>query len=250
MTDPWAVWWRAFDERLAEVACLLYLTRDIELQRAGEPILSALYDDAESMRLEMLAAGRMDEALRALGTRYLMDAFRAELRMYVLLKEGDPDHAWDQLVHAETAYIHAARAHRAIEAQIAEYVTRLARLEQDAFPAQVFMSAGLIVRRQQCSVCGGDYQVCEHIVGEIYDAEFCHIRLMDVTADHFAIVEQPANKMCRITHFSTAGGKRNRMTWAVTPDSGNASREIPDGAMMAEAVMMTASDIEGTVARY
>jgi hypothetical protein len=250
MTDPWDIAWRAFDERLGDLTCLLYLTRDIELQRAGDPLLAALQDDAEAMRRDMLAAGRMDEALRSLGTRYLMSAFRAELRMYVLLKEGDPDGAWDQLVRAETAYTHAARAHLAIDAQIGNYMTRLSRLEQDVFPAQVFMSAGLIVRRQECSVCGGDYQSCGHIVGEIYDAEFCHIRLRDVSADHVAIVEQPANKMCRITHFSTEGVTRNRMTWAATPDQApkTVPAELPDDAMLAQAVVMTTADFEGTIA--
>ena len=33
MTDPWDIAWRAFDERLGDVTCLLYLTRDIELHR-------------------------------------------------------------------------------------------------------------------------------------------------------------------------------------------------------------------------
>jgi hypothetical protein len=39
--------------------------------------------------------------------------------------------------------------------------------------------------------------------------------------DHVAIVDNPANKICRVLRFSTEGGYRNRMTWRVEPGENN-----------------------------
>ena len=36
--------------------------------------------------------------------------------------------------------------------------------------------------------------------------------------DHVALVSEPANKNARAVEFSVPGGRRNTMTWRVTPE--------------------------------
>jgi len=60
--------------------------------------------------------------------------------------------------------------------------------------------------------------------------------LGDISVDHVAIVDEPQDRRCRITSMSVAGGKRNQMTWTVTPKEGAEE----DGSM--EACIAVASD--------
>lgn len=67
-----------------------------------------------------------------------------------------------------------------------------------------------------------------------YLGRFCSIRLRDVSADHFAIVEDPADRRCRLTTRGVPGrGTRNLMTWVVTPAAdGQQTPESAIGAVM------------------
>jgi len=68
--------------------------------------------------------------------------------------------------------------------------------------------------------------------------ELCGCTLTGVMADHVSFVEVPANKMCRVTHFSDAGGRRNKMTWRLEPN------ESPpeEAGMAATGVILTKGD--------
>jgi hypothetical protein len=132
--------------------------------------------------------------------------------MWLRLKQDDPDAAWDQLVDAQGQTILAVRAHEGFR-NLEHRHRRLEVIEQIVFPPQVFLSAGLIVKRQECSICQADYEDCEHIVGRPYMGEFCFRILQNAEAHHVSIVEEPANKRCRVLTFADDGGRRNRMTW-------------------------------------
>lgn len=238
-----------FDEGLRAALVVQFMARDRNLQLEAAEALTELAIQAESTRIAMLDANRMDEALRSLGGRHFAEALRFELLMCVCLKDGDADKAWDNLIRAQIHYNYAMRSHPAWGAQLADKCEQLLRMEKDLFPPQVFMSAGLIVRAQECSICRKDYQTCEHISGRIYNAEFCSIRLSNVTADHVAIVKEPANKMCRVTHFTSEEGRRNRMTWAIVPDGVFSSQPLTEGTLHAEAAI-AASVLESHDAGY
>jgi hypothetical protein len=75
----------------------------------------------------------------------------------------------------------------------------------------------MIVQSQKCSICGEEYENYEHVKGRPYIGKFCIVSLIPPAVDHVAIVDNPANKRCRILKFSTEGGYRNRMTWVVEP---------------------------------
>jgi hypothetical protein len=150
----------------------------------------------------------------------------AELRMWLLLKQEEPEKAWDELINAQDSLLAAMRAHRGFS-HLSDAIKRLAAIEDLVFPPQIFMSAGVIVRTQLCSVCGSDYEDCDHLAGRPYMGKFCVIVAGDLAADQVAIVEKPADKRCRVVDFETDGGHRNRMTWKLEKrsDSEPASKE-------------------------
>ena len=121
---------------------------------------------------------------------------------------------------------------------------RLDAIEKLVFPPQIFLSTGMIVRSEICSICEKDYADCEHLVGMPYWGRFCFRRLKDIRPDHVAIVEEPANKLCRLTHFSAEGGMRNRMTWRIEPSETQAET-LADGqkGLLTKAILLTTYDL-------
>lgn len=102
-------------------------------------------------------------------------------------------------------------------AHLSEHNKKLEAIEELVFPPQVFISSGMIVGKQECSICGAEYGDCNHLVGKPYMGRFCYIIAKDLSLDHVSIVEHPADKRCRVQHFDVEGGTRNRMTWKIEP---------------------------------
>jgi len=69
-------------------------------------------------------------------------------------------------------------------------------------------------RSENCGICGSDYEDCGHVSGRAYMGRLCcRIVRQFASLDHVAIVEEPADKRCRVTHFSEGDKRRNKMTW-------------------------------------
>lgn len=192
------------------------ITRDSELQKAACVRLQALEAECGTLKSKAVASRDEDGANILLGFECVAHCLLAELTMWILLKEEKPDEAWDSLISAQMAATDAARAHGAF-AHNEIQAKRLEDIERLIFPPQVFVSAGMVVRHQECSICGNEYGDCEHLAGKPYFGQFCCIIARDVIANHVAIVKNPADKRCRVTCFSVEGGERNRMTWKVEP---------------------------------
>lgn len=205
-----------FNAVVESIEILLSPARDSTLQNnAMQEIISRL-DEVSSWKREAVKEGNEDEANSYLGMECVGKSLEAELDMWLLLKADKPEQAWDRLIDAQQAARNATRAHPGFE-HLAETTSRLEAIEKLIFPPQVFMSAGLLVEERRCSICGVDYDDCEHLVGQPYMGELCHRKITKFHIDHVSIVTDPANKRCRVTHFSVEGGNRNRMTWRVEP---------------------------------
>jgi hypothetical protein len=231
-----------FDKTARSAQALLTIARDSSLQRAAIAELLDLAREVEDWKRDAVSASNEDEANLFLATSCAIHALAAELEMWLLLKAEEPEKAWDRLIDAQMATLDALRAHHAF----GEYVSnaeRLRKIEQLVFPPQVYFSAGLTVGMSVCSICGSEYGHCSHVLGMPYMGELCRRILKDVTPDHVAIVTEPANKRCRVTHFTTKDGKRNRMTWKLEPPSDHSERDEEDG-LKAEGIIIAASDFE------
>jgi len=205
-----------FNEKIKEAEVFLSITRDSSLQRETIDSLKQLQIAVDAEKNIAIEKGNEDYANLLLGCECVTATLIAELKMWLFLKEENPDAAWNELIKAQMAACDAVRAHQGF-AHLSNQVKRLDAIEKIIFPPQVFVSSGMIVKNQECSICGSEYGECDHLAGKPYMGRFCYIIARDLSVDHVAIVEQPADKRCRIEHFEDEGGMRNRMTWKIEP---------------------------------
>jgi hypothetical protein len=216
--DPIGAKYEPFNEATKEFAVLLSIARHDSLQRAALQEIDRWRQTITGWKREAIAARSEDQANYCLGLECICNFFSSELEMWLLLKDRKPDDAWGKLIEAQNAVANALRAHRSFS-DWDYHVGRLQSIEELVFPPQNFVSAGLRVKRQICSLCGEEYEDCPHLVGIPYWGEFCWRILQDFTADHIAFTDTPANKRCRVTYIHLDEGKRNKMTWEIEPYS-------------------------------
>jgi hypothetical protein len=207
------------------------IARDSELQRDACRKLEFKILEIHEEKNCAIENQDEDYANSLLGCACAAKAVLSELRMWLLLKEEKPENAWDELINAQDALQAAIRAHRGF-LHLSKPIKRLDVIEKIIFPPQMFMSSGLLVRTQLCSICGSDYDDCHHVAGRPYMGQFCAIVAEGLEADHVAIVDIPADKRCRVISFETKEGYRNRMTWKLEKQSesepANTNAEPPD----------------------
>jgi hypothetical protein len=220
--------------------CSIYISpaRDSELQKEVIQKIEGFARQNATMKAAAVEAGSEDFANICLGIEYVSTALRAEILMWVLIKQDKPDAAWGELVTAQIAVANAIRAHEGFR-QLEDAVERLDALEKVVFPPQVYLSMGTTVGRKVCSICGDDYFKCDHISGRPYWGELCGTILEDLIPDHVAIVQEPANKRCRVVYFDDGGGRRNRMTWKIEPKV-DRTEDGPEGGLRTTGILATA----------
>jgi hypothetical protein len=237
---------KAYAALVEDLDPLLFVARDGGLQRAMVPRIRELMERMDRERTVAAAGEEERVANILLGLRSLAFAAVNELECYILLKADDPNKAWDRLIDAQMGIESAMRADPSF-AYLEAKGHRMREMEFYLFPPQSFMSVGLLVARQECSICRDDYDKCDHIKGRPYRGQFCSVILKEVTPDHVALVDDPANRHCRVVTYSVPGGRRDKMTWVVTPDdpAKPPPPSLPDGGMHAEGIMATLSDFGG-----
>ena len=206
----------SFNAILADCQSLSCMARDSGLQRDACTELRSLLARASELKANAVAVGDEDSANLFLGFECAASSVYSELRMWLLLKEENPNEAWSALIDAQMAATSAARAHRGFMHLLHQHA-RLEAIEKLVFPPQVFLSAGWIVGRQECSICAAEYGTCDHLVGKPYMGRLCSIVARELQGNHVAIVKHPADKKCRVITFEVEGGKRDRMTWKIEP---------------------------------
>ncbi|MBN2730634.1 MAG: SEC-C domain-containing protein [Bacteroidales bacterium] len=68
---------------------------------------------------------------------------------------------------------------------------------QVIFPYKLFNSIEILHKSEKCSICGKIVKIrnlCEHIVGEIYNGEMCYREVVDAEILNVSLVENPGNK--------------------------------------------------------
>lgn len=220
-----------------------YITRDTELQKETCIKLSAFSERLAALKSTALLEEDENAANLILGFECVTQLLQSQITMWILLKAEQPDEAWRYLIDAQRAAGDAVRAHTGFT-HLKHYVERLHTIEKLVFPPQVFTSMGIIVRRRICSICGEEYDECTHLVGKPYQGEICHTFIAEIERiDHLAIVDNPANKNCRLVDFSVPGGKRNRMTWKIEPSSQKDSAQHPVVGVTAKAILYTPGEV-------
>jgi hypothetical protein len=229
-----------FNEAIEGCQAFVYITRDSDLQRQAGGTLDELLALIAAEKGDAVRGGAEKYANILLGCQSLATALKAEIEMSLLLKEGRPEEAWNRLVDAQYALSDAIRADAGF-GNLASQLDRLLAVETLVFPPQLFLSSGMIVKSQICTICGQEYEDCEHVKGRPYMGEFCRVRLIPSEVDHIAIVDKPANKRCRIFKFGVEGGYRNCMTWAIEPATEKDGPPLAVDGLNAQCIVATAS---------
>lgn len=240
MTDSESAFVDAFNQTVEACQVFTYITRDCDLQRTACKTLEEQLGVITTEKADAISRGAEKYANVLLGCQSLATALKAEIQMYVLLKEGRPDEAWNELVAAQTGIADAIKA----DARFGNLRSRLDRLETIEvliFPPQLFLSSGMIVNTQICTICGAEYEDCEHVKGRPYMGEFCRVRLIPSKVDHVAIVDKAANKRCRIFRFAVDAGYQNRMTWAIEPATDKDAPLLSPDGLNTQAIIATTS---------
>lgn len=208
---------------LQEGINLCFLVRDSDLQRAHTEKLAVLRKEASQVKS---ICREEDAANLELALEYALDAQLYELKMWLALKDNAAGSAWSYLVDAQSATRWAICAHEAAE-KLSINQDRLLLIEKLVFPPQLFLSVGIVVKEAICTICGSIYGECDHIVGRPYKGQMCSKRITKSEAREVSLVDEPANKHCRILIIEEKGVKRDYLTWRpITDDAGKDNEPI------------------------
>ena len=214
MNDEVASFIESSWELMLECAKFCFMSRGKEFQQVAVKHLAERKDEAIALKRRMIKIQDEDAANTMLSMEKLIDAVANELKMWVALRDDSPNEAWEFLVKAQGGVRTALQAHDVASLSNAEeYASKLHLLEKLLFPPQTFFSIGMTFGNSECSVCGKEYETCEHVVGKAYMGEICYRELKDLRIGEVSMVEEPSNKGARVFQISDGSVKRDFMTW-------------------------------------
>lgn len=135
-----------------------------------------------------------------------------ELQMLVNIKEDKMNEAWGNLVNAQVTYGTVVSNYPFEFESDNGYLERLASYEKLLFPNLFFQSVGGIIKKSHCSICEEKYGKCDHLKGKLYNGELCCRIISEIKLEEVSLVDNPANKHCRVITFEVGGKKIDIMT--------------------------------------
>ena len=218
MNDKIKAFLDRFNEITTECGRFCFASRAKEFQAEACEKLSELRQNASVLKKEMVALNDEDSANAMLCIEYMIDALKNELKMWISLKEDNPNSAWSFLVDAQGTARTAMQAHE-VASHLESYIERLLQLEHLLFPPQVFFSPALVIQSARCSICKKEYGECDHLVGKAYMGEMCVREILEIKKlKGVDVVDEPASKHRRVLHFTHDGITRDFLTWRVISD--------------------------------
>lgn len=135
-----------------------------------------------------------------------------ELQMLVNIKEDNMSEAWGNLVNAQVIYGTVLSNYPLDFEKENGYLERLYNYEKLLFPTLFFQSVGGIIKKSHCSICKQTTSNCDHIKGKLYKGELCCRIITEMEIEEVSLVENPANKHCRVLTIEINGKKIDIMT--------------------------------------
>ena len=165
---------------------------------------------------QAVVAKNEDDANQLLHMQCMLNAMRSSLRVWTLLKSGKYFDAWVNLIDAQEYVSEALKTSDYEGVRKMEEI--LSQIEGCVFPRQPsYLSSGHVETIGECSICGKKFGLCSHIEGHVYMGSICRRVNKEITElDHVALVENPKDKRCILTHVSEKdGGMRDTFTQEV-----------------------------------
>lgn len=180
------------------------------------------------------------------GCHNYLNAVKNCIESIVLLKENQPERAWDKLMNAEVFYSWASKVNDCLlnEFCLMDYMKKM---EELLFPHfKVYSSLGFTTTKGDCSVCSKKIDECEHIEGNIYSGFACfekNKKVLDI--DHSALVENPRDRRCVPIEISENGKMINYFTLKETRDLNEKEKEeCAKGHLQAKWAMMNFEELD------
>jgi hypothetical protein len=180
--------------------------RGIEFQKKEVDFLDALLKKTQQAKRKSIKEKNNKKSNFLLCLELCIEAVKNELLFIISLKEDKPDFAWECLITAQNAISLSIRNHPFNGDYLLVYAQRLHLYEQTLFPNMMFASRGCVVGKSECSICKKKYGDCNHIKGYAYMGEICtEINNEIISIEEISLVENPADKCCRILSYDENG---------------------------------------------
>lgn len=201
----------------------LFLTRDSELQKESVKSLEEALKEVEILKEISIKNQNEFEANILLGYECVIESMISEFKMWIKLKNKEFDEAWSDLINSQKLNNAAINSCEGF-LHLRERSLNLESIEKYVFPPQTFLSPGMIVKSQECSICGKEYEDCDHLKGKPYMGKFCTMIIKEVEINHLAIVKNPADKSRRIYVLGKEGEpQKNVMTGIISNNLENSN---------------------------
>lgn len=180
--------------------------RGIELQKKEIDYLDSLLTKIQRVKRKSIKENNNKKSNFLLCLELCIEAVKNELLLIIALKEDKPDFAWECLITAQNSISLSIRNHPFNGDYLLGYAQRLYLYEQTLFPNMMFASRGCVVGKSECSICNRKYGDCNHIKGYAYMGEICAEIINEIISiDEISLVENPADKRCRIISYNENG---------------------------------------------
>ncbi len=194
-----------FNEIAGIVQKKAFITVGTEIQKEEVETLKKYREDLKNLKKDFVSRKLENEANLVYCLDNSLLALQCELEMLICLKEDKMDEAWAKLVKAQVVYGTVIRNCPADFQTPNGYIERLNQYEKLLFPNLFFHSTGGIIKKSHCSICGQSLSKCHHIKGKLYMGEMCTRVITEMELEEISLVEDPANKLCRVLTIETDG---------------------------------------------
>ena len=183
----------------------LFIVRDKAIIEKQIQSLTSLISEITETKNEFITQQNEDEANKWLSIEHIGLAILDGLKLFLKLKQNDPNSAWIHLIGAQN-YAYSSSAVYELSENIQKHcMFHFHNIEYILFPPQTFLSTSIIVSKSKCSICHKEYSGCEHIGGEPYMGKYCVEIPTDIEKlDSVSIVDNPADKKCRISSYGNS----------------------------------------------
>lgn len=182
-----------------------FITVGIEIQKEEIETIQNYLKELSELKSEFVKKDLENEANLVYCIENSLLAIAYELQMLVHLKEDKMSEAWNNLVRAQVIYGTVISNSPFQSEENDNYLNRLEQYEKLLFPNLYFQSVGGIIKESHCSICNQKSGKCDHIKGKLYKGELCTRVITDIQLEEVSLVENPANKHCRVLSIEQNG---------------------------------------------
>jgi len=202
-----------------------FITVGIEIQKQEIETIKNYRAELNELKRDFVTRNLENEANLIYCIDNSLLAIQYELQMLVNIKEDKMSEAWGNLVNAQVIYGTVIKNYPFELQSENGYIERLESYEKLLFPNLYFQSVGGIIKKSHCSICEQNYNKCDHIKGKLYNGEICCCVITEMDLEEVSLVENPANKHCRVLTIEQNGKKIDIMT--LREESTTANSKIP-----------------------